>query len=102
MKLRATERMAVEGVCSRVARTLRFLWADAEVQLQEDTFREEVCVILSTTVNGRQYKSAHYLSHMELAYGSSSLYEHLLKTLPRRHVEGLVHEACVHASKAAF
>lgn len=41
MKLQATERMAVEGVCSRVARTLRFLWADAEVRLEEDTFREE-------------------------------------------------------------
>ena len=100
--MKATERMAIEGVCSRVARTLRFLWPTAEVQLHEDTFREEVCITLKTVVNGQDFRSAHYLSRAEMAWGGDGLYQYLLKNLPQRHVADLVHEACVHASKAAF
>lgn len=93
--------MALEGVCSRVQKVLQYLWPDAEVKL-ELMGNQLYSVTLNTTVNGKVMRSVECIPEYVLDMRDDGFYEHLLRTLPDRHVRELVHIAQRHAARGVF
>lgn len=94
-------RMALEGVCSRVQRVLQYLWSDAEVRLElRDNWL--YYVTLSTTINGETRRTVECVPEYVLDMRDDGFYEHLLRTLPDRHVRELVRTAQTHAARGVF